>query len=557
MASGRNDPCPCGSGAKYKKCCGQVQLAAPGIAPARPTLAATTLPLRAAHEELTAAEGARISARIAAGEFAALEQEARALAAQRSHSGLAWKALGLALMMQDKDALAALERAAALRPNDPEVHLNLGNALQNFDRHEEAIGSYRRAIAIAPGFADVHNNLGTLYRQQGQARAAEDSCRRALQLNPRSAAATALLAALHADNGQFAEAESLCRQALALDPNSPQPLADLAHLRRMSADDASWLVEAQRLLRQGLPMRREAYLRYAMGKYFDDLQEYPSAFENFQRANELTKQFRPRHDRAGLTHAVDRAIGIFNPEWFERMRSTGQRPARPVFIVGMPRSGTSLAEQILASHPEVYGAGELNFWSNRSPPDPASISRSLVDSLAADYLQLLQQLSVDGVRVIDKMPTNFQHLGLIHAALPDAKIICMRRDPIDTCLSIYFQNLGPLHTYAYDLEDLVHYYREHRRLMQHWRSVLPATTLLELPYEDLVADPDSWSRAMVSFIGLPWDPRCLDFHLTQRTVITASKWQVRQKISRASVARWRNYRAFIAPLLALGADTQK
>jgi Flp pilus assembly protein TadD len=504
--------------------------------------------------DLTPQQSARIRARIASGQFAELEQEARALTAQRSESAAAWKALGIALMMQDKDALSVLERATALRPQDPELHVNLGNALRNFDRNEEAMACYRRAIAIAPAFAEVHSNLGTLYRQQGQAQPAETSCREALRLNPRSATATALLAALHADRGQFAEAEVLCRQAFALDPNSPQPLADLAHLRRMSSDDAPWLAEARRVLARGLPARQEAYLRYAMGKYFDDVGDFPSAFENFQRANELNKQFRPRHDRVALTHIVDRAIRIFDQAWFRRMRSTTQRSGRPVFIIGMPRSGTSLAEQILASHPDVCGAGELDFWGIRSPADPAAINRDFLDSVAEEYLHLLQHHSLEALRVIDKMPTNFLHLGLIHAALPVARIISMRRDPIDTCLSIYFQNLGMPHNYANDLNDLAHFYREYRRLMRHWHAVLPGDALLELPYEALVADPSMWSRAIVRFIGLPWDARCLDFHLTQRTVITASKWQVRQKMSQASVQRWRNYQSFIAPLLPLATE---
>jgi tetratricopeptide (TPR) repeat protein len=516
----------------------------------------TATPAQSPAADLTPEEAARIRARIAAGEFAELEMEARALTARRAHSGLAWKALGMALMMQDKDALFALQRAAALRPGDPEVHANLGNILQNLDRPEEAISCYQRALAIAPHFAEGHSSLGMLYRQQGLEQAAESSGRQALQLNPRSAAATALLAALHGDRGQFSEAEALCRQALVLDPSSPQPLADLAHLRRMSADDAHWLQEAQRFLARGLAPRREAYLRYAIGKYFDDLKDYPRAFEQYRRANELTRQFRPRYDRAAQTRAVDRAIGIFNHEWFERMRSAGESSGRPVFIVGMPRSGTSLAEQILASHPDVCGAGELNFWSLRSAVEPSAIHRGLVELAAADYLRLLQLHSAGAQRVIDKMPTNFLHLALIHAALPGARIICLRRDPIDTCLSIYFQNLGSQHTYATDLEDLAHYYREYRRLMRHWRAVLPSSVLFELPYEQLVADPESWSRAMVQFIGLPWNARCLDFHLTSRTVITASKWQVRQPISRSSVARWRHYQKFIAPLLGLLADTE-
>jgi hypothetical protein len=232
---------------------------------------------------------------------------------------------------------------------------------------------------------------------------------------------------------------------------------------------------------------------------------------------------------------------------------------RPVFIVGMIRSGTTLAEQILASHRAVFGAGELMFWNSAAAgyhpaaPGGALEARALSD-LASQYLRLLKTLAADALRAVDKMPGNFLHLGLIHAALPHARIIHMRRHPIDTCLSIYFQHFESFHAYATDLEDLAHYYTEYLRLMTHWRSNLPPGTILDVPYEGLVGDQEAWSRRMLEFIGLPWDPQCIDFHRTERTVITASKWQVRQKLSNSSVNRWRNYEKFIGPLRGLAQD---
>jgi hypothetical protein len=222
----------------------------------------------------------------------------------------------------------------------------------------------------------------------------------------------------------------------------------------------------------------------------------------------------------------------------------------------MPRSGTTLAEQILASHPSVFGAGELPYWNNASWAYESSrlnveTSQRTPGELGNDYLRVLEGMSIDALRVVDKMPGNFLHLGLIHAALPRARIIHMRRNPIDTCLSIYFQNFTTRHSYANDLGDLAHYYSEYRRVMEHWRSVLPANAILDLPYEELVEDQETWSRNMVQFIDLPWDPRCLEFHRTGRTVNTASLWQVRQQISRTSVARWRNYEKFVGPLRPL------
>jgi hypothetical protein len=222
----------------------------------------------------------------------------------------------------------------------------------------------------------------------------------------------------------------------------------------------------------------------------------------------------------------------------------------------MPRSGTTLAEQILAAHPAVFGAGELLFWPAAfarydAPGRREPIGGSGLAGLAEKYLEKLAGCSGEALRVVDKMPTNFLGLGMIHAAFPNARIIHMRRDPIDTCLSIYFQDVHTAHSYASDLEDLHHYYREYLRLMAHWRSILPAERLLEVPYEGLTQDQEGWSRRMVEFIDLPWDPACLDYHRTERTILTFSNWQARQKIHRNSVQRWRNYSTFIGPLLGL------
>jgi hypothetical protein len=323
----------------------------------------------------------------------------------------------------------------------------------------------------------------------------------------------------------------------------------------MTRNDAVWAAEAQRIAGQRLPPRREAYLRFAIGKYFDDVQDFKNAFINVQRAHELATLYGPAYDRQQLTRAVDETIRFHDAEWAARIPIDPDASARPVFIVGMPRSGTTLAEQILASHPAVFGAGELAYWSTVSAGPQAAAhggeaARGIADP-AADYLRLLKELSPDALRVIDKMPANFLRLGLIHEALPNARIIHMRRNPIDTCLSIYFQHFKSGHSYANDLDDLAHYYGEYLRLMRHWKTTLPEGAILEVPYESLVDDQETWSRTMLQFIGVPWDPRCIDFHRTRRSVMTASKWQVRQKMTRASIERWRNYEEFIAPLLTL------
>ena len=454
------------------------------------------------------------------------------------------------------EAAASYRRALAIEPLYAEAYNNLGVALRDSGRLDEAAASYRRALEIKPDLAEALSNLAIVQRVQGRVEQAQASCRRALEIDPNAATATVFLAELHADEGQFSEAEALFKRAISIDPDSPQAWSGIARLRKMTEGDAAWLAEAQRIAGLPLPPRQEAYLRYAIGKYFDDVKAYDQAFLNVQRANELTKRYTVEHDRQQLTQAVDRMMRFYDRTWINQARIDANPSQRPVFIVGMPRSGTTLAEQILASHPKIAGAGELPFWNDAAAGyKSAALDRrtnsGAIAKLAEDYLRLLADLSPNALRVIDKMPGNFLFLGLIHAALPNARILHMCRNPIDTCLSIYFQHFEVTYSYANDLEDLAHYYTQYSRVMEHWRSVLPENAILDVPYEGLVEDQEAWSRKMLEFIGLPWDPICLEFHRTERAVITASKWQVRQKISKSSVGRWRHYEKFLGPLLRL------
>ncbi|MBV8307752.1 MAG: tetratricopeptide repeat protein [Gammaproteobacteria bacterium] len=660
---GRNDPCDCGSGRKYKKCCGQSLPKPPVAQPpvAQPPFAQP--PLRSASPEraptVSGEELHRLEALATAGRYADLEQRVRELLIVSPELGLLWKLLALALWRQGKEALQELRTAAALLPEDAEAHSNLGNALrgcgqledaircheqaiaidprypeahndlgcalQGLGRLEEAAASFRRAINLKSDFATVHANLGAVlaahgeqteavesfrralrlrpddlevqgrlgsalvdlgrldeavasYRSAlevnpdaaalhsdlgwvlsllGQTVEATRSCRKALAIDPERVAAIVLLADLEATRGEFAEAQALLRRAIALDPDSPEAWAGLMHWRTVRGADESWLAQAQRVAALPLPPRREARLRFAVGKYFDEVQDFARAFANYRRANQLMRQQARPYARKDTALYVDLATQLYDPEWLAAARSNVPGSERAVFIVGMWRSGTTLAEQILASHRDVFGAGELPYWKDaavRYETSAAEVEVSDAERLAvlgAEYLTRVAELSPGAQRVIDKMSANFLHLGLIHAALPDARIIHMRRDPLDTCLSIYFQSFLQSQGYATDLEDIAHYYTQYHRLMEHWRRSLPGQVLLEVPYEGLIDDPELWSRRMVEFLGLPWDPACLDFHRTDRTVTTLSKWQVRQPIDRSRVARWRHYEKFIAPLLEL------
>jgi tetratricopeptide (TPR) repeat protein len=447
-----------------------------------------------------------------------------------------------------RDAADVYARAVELDPKRADSHGNLGTVLFEMRRVDEAVAILQKAIALAPRYAPAHLSLGLALRQQRRPDEAELSCRAALAIDPDYVEALVFLGELRADRGQFVEAEALYQRAIAINPDFSFAYCSIATHRKMTDSDAGWLRGAEALLAKHLPLSGEISVRYALGKYFDDTHRYDEAFGHYQRANELTKRYGAKYNRAKLTEHVDQLIRGFDAPLLQRFEAQGCSSQLPVFIIGMPRSGTSLAEQILASHPAVFGAGEVTFWSRAYE---AYRNGTGLATLARQYLELLESVSGAAVRVVDKLPANFQYAGLIHAAFPQARIIHMQRHPIDTCLSIYFQNFFNIGPYANDLDNLAHFYGEYVRIINHWRTVLPATRLLEVRYEALIEDQEGWTRRMLDFTGLPWDPRCLDFEQTDRVVITASKWQVRQKINKTSAGRWRNYEKFIGPLLHL------
>jgi hypothetical protein len=302
-----------------------------------------------------------------------------------------------------------------------------------------------------------------------------------------------------------------------------------------------------------LPDHRMA-LDFALGKVHDDLGEYAEAMRYFEAANRIDYVSR-KLDRAAQSRRIDRLIADSPPGFLGRRPDFETPDETPVLIVGMPRSGTTLVEQILSSHPAVAAGGELTYWSD--------VSRSLLDKnervevarrLATDYLALLGRISPDATRVTDKLPFNYEQLGLVRQVLPRAFVLHCRRHPVDTCWSIfttYFRSR------LADRGDLVFFYRQYERIMAHWRSVLPAERFFEIDYESLVADPEPLTRRLVAFCGLEWDEACLAPHRNRRPVTTASLWQARQPIYRGSVARWRRYEPWLGELHELlSADAQ-
>jgi len=456
-------------------------------------------------------------------------------------------------LWQQSESAASSRRALAIDPGYAEAHNNLGCALLDLVHLAEAEASFRQVLKLEPDYAEAHSNLAYTLRLAHHAAEAESHCRKALELNPDLTAAVALLAELHADKGEFEEAEQLYRRAISIDPELPMAWAGIPHLRKMTRGDSAWMSEAQRIADKHPPPRQEIILRCALGKYFDDVKDFEQAFIHYKRANELAKLHRPtyaQYDRAAQQRRIDNIIRLYDQAWLSRAHRNSNPSLRPVFVVGLRRTGTTLVQQILASHPAVVSAGGQGYWDVASLEHESCLAddngnESPVGKLALDYLRLLEKFSTDAPRVVDQRTTNFMCLGLIHAALPNARIIHMRRDPIDTCLSNYFLAFGV----ANDLQDLAHYYTEYSRLMDHWRATLPKDCMLEVRYEELVEDQETWSRRMIEFIGLPWNARCIDFQRAQHPVITASRWQVRQKMTNASIERWRNYASCIEPLL--------
>jgi tetratricopeptide (TPR) repeat protein len=602
----RNDACPCGSGRKYKHCCGQVMAPparglsvepGPGVAwkirgdalaeasrwqeavscyeraldlqpafvEAHNNLGNALLRLGRLDEALVCYRQVVQSAPNVAETHSNLSKLLldlhrydEAIASGRHAVKLnprlaeAHANLGNALLDADRvrEAVDCYHSALAINPAFPEVHNSLGNAERSLANFDLAMAHYRRALELMPEYAEVHNNLGVTLRLSGHTAQAEASCRRALELEPTLMAALAALGEMAADRGEFDRAEQLLRNVVAQAPDNVEAWISLGRQRKMTAADSDWLQAALKLLDRPLRPRERISLHYALGKYFDDIGDFERAFSYYRQANEITRGHAPAHDRQQARAATDCLIRRFDRDRVSTPSRSGNPSTRPVFIVGMPRSGTSLAEQILASHRCVFGAGELTYWERAANVTDAARLSELADS----YLQLLSRLSPEADRVVDKMPTNFVSLGAIHAALPNARIIHMQRNPVDTCLSIYFQDFGSNIPYANDLDDLANFYREYLRLMRHWRETLGPEVLLDVPYEALVADQELWSRRMIEFIALPWDERCLEFHRTDRSVVTASKWQVRQKINTASIERWRRYEKHIGPLRSLLED---
>ena len=466
--------------------------------------------------------------------------------------------LGLAHqeMQQFARAAEAFRDAAQLQPGYAEAEHSLGLVLMRLGRVEDAVEAELRALAGNPQLLAAHTQLGELYRLQGDLDAAERHLRNALELDANHAPAHHTLGlALQASN-RFDEADLHLRKAIALEPQAGESYYNIALGKRFTADDPDIPAMTRLLDTPNLGRNRRAALHFSLGKAYDDLTNYERAFHHYTEANGLMSSGFPMDQYRAQTRRI---MQVYDRPFFVSRSEYGSRSNLPVFIVGMPRSGTTLVEQILASHPAVRTWGERRDigrlvaemsrrlgGATEYPECVTKLTSAGATQMAQAYLD---RMPVDPLtlRAVDKAPLNFRHLGLVALLFPNAKIIHCRRHPLDVCLSCYFQNFRYGHAYTHEFRILAQFYNEYVRLMEHWRKVLPVP-IYDVSYEELVRGPENVSRRMLNFCGLDWNDACLRFYDSARPVHTASHWQVRQPLYRRSLGRWKHYERFLGPL---------
>jgi tetratricopeptide (TPR) repeat protein len=492
-------------------------------------------------------------------------------------------------------AAAWLQRALAQDPTLAPAWIQLGNALRMLGRPAEAEEAFRRGIAIAPALEEAY--VGLAFLQRELARPADAAATMAelartcadrpealekalgfledldqLELAGEVADRLAGLAAgdarlqsrlgrLYSKLGRFEPAAECFRRAIALDARSGAAYLGLSVARRFSspADPDAELIR-KALARGGLDDGSLACIHFALGKILDDCGEYAAAFEQFHAGNELVRRARP-FDVENYLRRTRRVREAFPPGPRERLPTLAPHRSVPVFVVGMMRSGTTLVERILDRHPQVHGAGEqdvvetvasaLGLSVNGAappPPGPPALDAARLREMARECLRGLEAQAGGAAFVVDKNPGNFAYLGVLALLFPQAKFVHCARDPLDTCLSVYFQHFArEEQAWTYDLAAIAEVYADYRRTMAHWRSVLPGR-IFEVDYQALVTDPAATTRALLDFLGLPFDPACLEPHRNARGVGTASVWQARQPVYTGSVGRWRHYAGQLGPL---------
>lgn len=458
-----------------------------------------------------------------------------------------------------EEALELYRKAIRIHPKNPEGFSNLGNLLKDMGKMDDAVAAYRQAVHIRPDFLCARINLANVLNDQGLLDAALSEYRKARRLRPDCPWSAAGEAKVLMKRGDFDGALELIQPLVRSGSENYDVAVAYAQLARRFNHYDEAVALLKRLLQAGpSDVDQLRQIHFSLGGLLDRLGRYDDAFSHFKSANRLRP---PRFDPHRHEQSVAALIQVFDSEYWNRFSRAVNRSEIPVFIIGMPRSGTSLVEQIVAAHPSVYGAGELPFIPKlvRDLPKNLKTERpypgcmpamtpKVMDALAQFYLGRLRRISKTARQITDKMPQNFFHLGIISLMFPKSRVIHCTRNPMDTALSIYFQNFSGGLAFAFNLDDIVAYYRQYQRLMSHWKRVLKIP-VMEVRYEELVGRQEKISRDIIAFLGLTWDNRCLNFHQIRRDVGTASFQQVREPIFHNSVGRWRNYEPHIGLLI--------
>ena len=471
----------------------------------------------------------------------------------------AWHNLGTALRQLGrlKEAFKALKQALLLEPGRAGTYLNLGALLIESQQFDEALECFERATRLDPTLARAQSRLAAQLARSGKVQRAEQVFRRSVNLDPDHVDGWMGLGHALEDIGDAAGAMGCYRNVLVRIPGHALALGRYLSLVRERAPEA--LLSAARAALEDAKRTDEgrALIGYGLAKYYDRLGDFGAAASAGIAANAARRRHSGQSDRAALDARVDSMIATYDADFFAARRRFGLGSDQPVFIVGLPRSGTTLTEQIIASHPMLHGAGELPDLSRiaaiLSPDAPWNAANRLDENSARvhahQYLRALRDSAPRGrLRITDKSPFNFFQLAFAALLFPQARVIHCRRDARDNALSIWLENFNHDQHYATDFADLAHLRGAYERLMTHWQSALPLK-MLTVDYEALVADLEPQARRIIDFLGAPWDRRCLEFHRSVRAVQTPSRWQVRQPIYTRSVARWRSYEAYLPQLI--------
>ena len=514
-----------------------------------------------AHNNLGIAEQSLGNLEGAAREF----RKACDLAPQHAES---WNNLGAVLQELGaiEEAGTALKRAIDIAPQLSRPHFNLSRLRVVLDDVEAAQASVRRAIDLEPGEAEYYLHLAFVLRAQERFSEAINVLRQALSHSPNHPIANNDLAVLLLMHGDFEHAEQHLLAAIETAPELSAAYENLARTRHFSASDGPFMQDLQsRALDSRATSADQVHFNFALGKMWDDRDDAQRAFHHFELANRAARQL-TNWDADARSKAVDEIIAIFNRDWFDDERTRhgyGDPSHAPLLIVGMPRSGTTLVEQILASHPKIVARGELDYFSNLASVMPQKLDKPQIPypqcalqlrsedlhSIARNYLRQSFSDVGDAHHFTDKNPLNFEHMGLAAVMFPNAKFIHVTREPMDTCLSIYTTHFSRDLGFAYDLQEIARFYQDYERLMAHWRDCI-GERVHEIAYEALVHEQERSTRALLDTLGLEWEADCLQFHRTQRMVETASYWQVRQPLYSVAVNRWRRYEPSLGLLKA-------